>query len=96
MSTKAFQKALCQLPLSREERATLTSDELFILLLAQRLAGLTSAEQARLESVDLQYLVSAGLIANGVEYRGSALGAMRQTNGMRWAETAIPLSAMNS
>ena len=81
MSTKAFQRALCQLPLSHEERATLTSDELFILLLAQRLDGLTSTEQARLESVDLQYLVAAGLITNGAEYRGSALGAMRKAGG---------------
>ncbi len=63
MSIQAFRKALCQLPLSQEERTALTTDELFVLVLARRLDRLTKAEQQRLKSVDLQHLVSAGLIA---------------------------------
>ncbi len=62
MSTRAFQKALIQLPLSREERAMLTTDELFVLIAAGRLHGLTPAEQQRLAPGDLRELAAAGLI----------------------------------
>jgi hypothetical protein len=32
MTIQAFRKALCRLPLSQEERASLTTDELFVLV----------------------------------------------------------------
>ena len=63
MSIQAFRKALCQLPLSQQERDMLTTDELFVLVLARRLDRLTTAEQQKLRSADLQRLASAGLIA---------------------------------
>jgi hypothetical protein len=64
MSTRAFQNALIQRPLSQQERASLTSDELFVLIAAGRLHGLTEAEQRRLAPGDLRELASAGLIDN--------------------------------
>ena len=64
MSIQTFRKALFQQPLSPEERASLTADELFVLVLARRLDRLTAAEQQRLQAADLQYLESAGLIAS--------------------------------
>lgn len=63
MSIQTFRKALCEQLLSQKERASLTTDELFVLVLARRLNHLTSVEQQRLKSADLQELVSAGLIA---------------------------------
>ena len=53
MSIQAFHKALCQLPLSQDERDALTTDELFVLVLARRLDHLTDAEQQRLKPVPL-------------------------------------------
>jgi hypothetical protein len=66
MSIQTFRKALCQLPLSQEERASLTKDELFVLVLARRLDRLTDAEQQRLKAADRQHLASAGLISSEV------------------------------
>jgi len=62
MSTRAFQEALIHRPLSQEERATLTTEELFVLIAAGRLHDLTPAEQQRLGPGDLRELASAGLI----------------------------------
>ena len=73
MSIQAFCKALCQLPLSQEERDALTTDELFVLVLARRLDRLTDAEQQKLKPADRQYLASAGLISHG-------LGPMEASN----------------
>ncbi len=36
MSIQTFRKALCEQSFSQEERATLTTDELFVLVLARR------------------------------------------------------------
>jgi hypothetical protein len=74
MSIETFRKALCQLLLSQEERASLTTDELFVLVLARRLDRLTKAEQQRLKSTDLQDLVSMGLIAGDAGQPASATG----------------------
>ena len=65
MSIQAFRKALYQRPLSQEERDALTTDELFVLVLARRLDRLTDAEQETLNAADRQYLASAGLISDG-------------------------------
>ncbi len=64
MNVQAFRKSLSQRPLSQEERSTLTTDELFVLVLARRLDRLTTAERQKLKSADLQYLTSAGLISS--------------------------------
>ena len=62
MTIQAFQKALCRLPLSQEERASLTTDELFVLVLARRLKRLSWAEQRRMDSGDVSELSAAGLL----------------------------------
>ena len=62
MSIQAFRKALGEQPLSQQERSTLTTDELFVLVLARRLDRLTTTEQQRLKLTDLQRLASVGLI----------------------------------
>ena len=74
MSIQTFRKALCEQLLSQEERATLTTDELFVLVLAHRLDHLTKAEQQRLTAGDLQELVSAGLVAGDAGRTASATG----------------------
>jgi hypothetical protein len=61
MSIQAFHKALAEGPLSQEERATLTGDELFVLVAGRRLDGLTVEEQQRLAPDDLSLLAAAGL-----------------------------------
>ncbi len=66
MSIQTFRKALCEQSLSQEERASLTTDELFVLVLARRLDRLTKAEQQKLKSTDLQRLASVGLISSEV------------------------------
>ena len=62
MCIEAFHKALYQLPVSQQERAVLTPDELFMLVLARKLDDLTAAEQRRLAPDDLDELAAAGLI----------------------------------
>jgi hypothetical protein len=64
MSIQAFRKALSQQPLSQQERDELGTDELFVLMLARRLDRLTTTEQQRLKSTDLQRLASLGLISS--------------------------------
>ena len=64
MSIEAFHKALYQLPVSQQERAALTPDELFVLLLARRLDDLTAAEQHRLAPDNLNELAAVGLIGD--------------------------------
>ena len=61
MSIQAFRKALDELPISPEERAALTSDELFVLVLTRRLDGLTETELRKLKPADLQRLAWLGL-----------------------------------
>ena len=78
MSIQALRKALCQLPLSQEERTALTTDELFVLVLARKLDRLTTAEQERMQAADLQYLASVGLIAGDAGQPVSATGGMQQ------------------
>ncbi len=62
MSIRGFRSALFQLPLSQQERDTLTTDELFVLLSARRLDRLTAVEHQKLTQADRQYLMLAGLI----------------------------------
>ena len=62
MTIQAFQKALCRLPLEQEERASLTTDELFVLVLARRLKRLSWAERRRMDSGDVSELSAAGLL----------------------------------
>jgi hypothetical protein len=64
MCIEAFHKALYQTPVSQQERAALTPDELFMLLLAHKLDDLTAAEQQRLPPDDLDELAAAGLIGD--------------------------------
>ena len=59
----AFLKALGGQKLSQAERSTLTTDELFVLLLARRLDCLTNRERQALGRADLRYLAAAGLIS---------------------------------
>ncbi len=62
MCSPAFLKALDRQPLSDSERKTLANDELFVLVLSQRLNDLTYAERVRLAPCDLGYLVAHGVI----------------------------------
>jgi hypothetical protein len=62
MSIQAFHKALAQVPLSQEERGTLTSDELFVLVATHRLDGLTAEEQKRMAPDDLCLLIAEGVV----------------------------------
>jgi len=59
----AFLKALDGQQLSQAERGTLSTDELFVLLVARRLDRLTEAEQRALTPTDLHYLAQADLIS---------------------------------
>jgi len=63
MCNPAFLKALDHQSLSNSERATLADDELFVLVLSQRLDDLTQAERGRLAPGDLGYLVAHGVIS---------------------------------
>ena len=90
MSIQAFRKALCVQSLSQEERASLTTDELFVLVLARRLDRLTSVEQQRLKAVDLQELVSAGLISHGLgpmESSSTTIAGATPSAGIREARS---------
>lgn len=62
MSVPAFHKALAQVPLSQEERATLSGDELFVLIAARRIDRLTAEEQRRMAPDDLCLLAAEGLV----------------------------------
>ena len=77
MSIQTFRKALCEQSLSQKERASLTTDELFVLVLARRLDHLTSVEQQRLKSVDVQELVSAGLMVSEADHPAPSTGEMQ-------------------
>ena len=77
MSIQAFRKALYQQQLSQQERATLTTDERFVLVLARRLDRLTDAEQQSLKPADLQELVSAGMVDGDAGQPVSATGVMQ-------------------
>ena len=72
MSIQAFQKALAQVPLSQAERATLTSDELFVLAATHRIDGLTVEEQRRMAPDDLCLLIAEGVV--GGSRMGPAAG----------------------
>ena len=77
MTIQAFRKALYQFPLTSKERDELTTDELFVLVLARRLDRLTDAEQQSLKPADLQELVSAGLVDGDAGQPVSATGVMQ-------------------
>lgn len=62
MCSTAFLKALDHQPLADFERKTLADDELFVLVLSQRLNDLTPVERGRLVPSDLGYLVAHGVI----------------------------------
>ena len=72
MTIDAFRKALHHRPLSQQERDELTPHELFVLVLARRLDRLTDVEQQKMEPGDWQYLVLAGLVADGAKRRESS------------------------
>ena len=78
ITIQAFRKALNQLPLTSEDRDELTTDELFVLVLARRLERLTTAEQERMRAADRHYLASAGLIASDAGQPASATGGTQQ------------------
>jgi len=64
MCSPAFLRALDHQTLSDSERKTLADDELFVLVLSERLNDLTYAERVRLDPSDLGYLVAHGVISS--------------------------------
>jgi hypothetical protein len=77
MCIEVFHKALYQLPVSQQERAALTPDELFVLLLARRLDCLTAQERKKLSPEDLRDLAAMGLTAGDGGFRASAVAVGR-------------------
>jgi hypothetical protein len=78
MSFRAFRKALYGLPLTQEERDSLTADELFVLVVAHRLNGLSRQERRRMAPNDLRRLAAAGLLpAETARLRNGLLTAPR-------------------
>jgi hypothetical protein len=63
-------------PLSQAERATLTGDELFVLVATHRIAGLTVEEQRRMAPDDLCLLIAEGVV--GGSCMGPAAGCSQE------------------